>query len=624
LAKTIDDYKKDYEAAKSRGDAAGMKAANDGANAIRRSTGQKEEHASVDIAKTAVASIEAQRAAKNSSKNSSSSSSSSSKKVTQVNTGNPAKPAKPINKEADPRNELPNPYANATPTVTPQIQYIEQDNPYADATKAGATQQLTPEKIAELVQQILASKQGYIDTQTRTLNENAQRTIQQADADSARRGLSYSDYAGDRVDKIRTATSNQISDVIANMNREATSEALAQGQLGLSERQFLENAYAGREALEAERNNYNLNLAGLTLEEKKFLEDAYMGREGFNLNQALAEGQLTGYYNGERTLAGAQADRGIAIQEADLTGFYNGQATLAQRQQDINRSLQEGQLTGYYNGGTTLARDQYGSDTAYQNSQIALAERELALKSALERVQSMGKVTTQEDANLLGVPIGTPSAQASQAAAELAQRLQIAKISAQGTSTQQSTARINQLLDIWKINGAAPPGLESFGIQPGTQYKDAERLLVDRMYAQRDEEESINNLAKQYGTNVQTAEIIYGLMQDNVTADVAYKELQAMKSSAFRNNPQTQLVDVNKVEAALRSKFDLDGAAQSSRYMEAVNEFVYMLNALPVFDSRATLMEFLTSPNGQEEMRKRGILAKDVLEYASQYPKFRQ
>lgn len=51
MAKTIGDYKKDYAAAKAAGDAAGMKAANDGANAIRASMGQAAQVASEDIAK---------------------------------------------------------------------------------------------------------------------------------------------------------------------------------------------------------------------------------------------------------------------------------------------------------------------------------------------------------------------------------------------------------------------------------------------------------------------------------------------------------------------------------------------------------------------------------------------
>ena len=45
--------KKDYEEARKRGDSAGMQAANDGANAIRKQQGQKEQHASQDISNTA-------------------------------------------------------------------------------------------------------------------------------------------------------------------------------------------------------------------------------------------------------------------------------------------------------------------------------------------------------------------------------------------------------------------------------------------------------------------------------------------------------------------------------------------------------------------------------------------
>lgn len=47
--KTIEDYKRDYELAKALGDAAGMKAANDGANALRAAAGQELEYATVDI-----------------------------------------------------------------------------------------------------------------------------------------------------------------------------------------------------------------------------------------------------------------------------------------------------------------------------------------------------------------------------------------------------------------------------------------------------------------------------------------------------------------------------------------------------------------------------------------------
>jgi hypothetical protein len=51
--KTINDYKADYDAARARGDAAGMQAANDGANKLREVTGQAKEYATSDISKIA-------------------------------------------------------------------------------------------------------------------------------------------------------------------------------------------------------------------------------------------------------------------------------------------------------------------------------------------------------------------------------------------------------------------------------------------------------------------------------------------------------------------------------------------------------------------------------------------
>ena len=53
MAMTIEDYKKAYEDARKAGDAAGMQAANDGANAIRAANGQAAEYATADIAKVA-------------------------------------------------------------------------------------------------------------------------------------------------------------------------------------------------------------------------------------------------------------------------------------------------------------------------------------------------------------------------------------------------------------------------------------------------------------------------------------------------------------------------------------------------------------------------------------------
>jgi hypothetical protein len=50
MAKTIDDYKKDYEDAKAAGNAEGMRAATDAANQLRNANGESAQYANTDIA----------------------------------------------------------------------------------------------------------------------------------------------------------------------------------------------------------------------------------------------------------------------------------------------------------------------------------------------------------------------------------------------------------------------------------------------------------------------------------------------------------------------------------------------------------------------------------------------
>ena len=62
MAKTIADYKMDYDVARALGDAAAMREANDAANAIRTANGEAAQVASQDIANTAIASAQANAA----------------------------------------------------------------------------------------------------------------------------------------------------------------------------------------------------------------------------------------------------------------------------------------------------------------------------------------------------------------------------------------------------------------------------------------------------------------------------------------------------------------------------------------------------------------------------------
>ena len=96
-------------------------------------------------------------------------------------------------------------------------------------------------------------------------------------------------------------------------------------------------------------------------------------------NFGLSEGNLTGYYNGARTLSGQNADRDYALNEAGLTGYYNGSPTQSKINNDRNFGLSEANVTGYYNGQPTMART--NSDREYELSKTN-ADRNFALNEA--------------------------------------------------------------------------------------------------------------------------------------------------------------------------------------------------------------------------------------------------
>jgi len=83
--------------------------------------------------------------------------------------------------------------------------------------------------------------------------------------------------------------------------------------------------------------------------------------------QALAEGELTGTYQGEETLAKIQQDINKILAEAELTGLYEGSDTLTAIRDQFERDITEAALTGTYNDADTLA-------AIRQRAELALAE----------------------------------------------------------------------------------------------------------------------------------------------------------------------------------------------------------------------------------------------------------
>ena len=171
---------------------------------------------------------------------------------------------------------------------------------------------------------------------------------------------------------------------------------------------------------------------------------------------------------------------GREVNLANITGTYNGQPTFANQQFQAQQALSEAELTGILNGTQTLAGRAFDLQASTQ-----------ALNNALNAVESMGQVTTQAQADLLGVPIGTPSWQARNAAEQRAQELQMFNqemaLRRQSNALQNEANRQNQLLAdfnkdmiIWETTGSAPntPAMQYYGIAPGTPFSDETKQAV--------------------------------------------------------------------------------------------------------------------------------------------------
>ena len=167
---------------------------------------------------------------------------------------------------------------------------------------------------------------------------------------------------------------------------------------------------------------------------------------------------------------------------ADFTGYYGGQPTLANQKFQTEKEFGEAELTGYYRGQPTMA-----------SKALDIQARISQITNALNQVSAFGKVTTQEQADLLGVPVGTPSWQAQNAAAERQQEMQMferemsyrySSLSIQNAakSAQDMLDNFNKDMTIWQATGLSPDteAMRYYGITPGTPWSESQSA-VDRL-----------------------------------------------------------------------------------------------------------------------------------------------
>jgi len=252
---------------------------------------------------------------------------------------------------------------------------------------------------------------------------------------------------------------------------------------------------------------------------------------------------------------------------ADLTGYYNGQETLDREKYNTDTDLAEGDLTGNYNGQETLASKTFN-----------LQSETSRLNNALNAVSTVGTVTTQEQADLLGVPIGTSSWQAKEAAASRAQELQMfnkemsyksASLSIQRASSSASDllAAFNKDMIIWEQTGKSPntEAMAHYGIAPGTPWSaDSSQTAQEKLEETNAEleligaEEELNfqgratNFMNTYGTSRNISEAALVIIDQAGDYTTASKIAKANKTALSQEG-----INLTSVDSVLKKYYSI-------------------------------------------------------------------
>ena len=172
-----------------------------------------------------------------------------------------------------------------------------------------------------------------------------------------------------QIQQARTKMASEVTRQIADLRRQGEFKK-ADALLSLSQQYLSQlndlNRWATETNLTVDQANNALRQWQMNFEQAERAAD---------LNKALAEAEITGMYNGEKTFAAQQAEAAAAqaqkefelnkaLSEAGLTGVYNGQQTLAAQQAALEKALAEAGLTGMYNGQQTLEAQKMAAEQA--------------------------------------------------------------------------------------------------------------------------------------------------------------------------------------------------------------------------------------------------------------------
>lgn len=364
------------------------------------------------------------------------------------------------------------------------------------------------------------------------------------------------------ITTIQPTYQNEIKDLLSqitnaaqmNANIDVTKDPRYQAQMDLMK----ENVRQGQNQTMEQMNERGLLMSDMTNDRMAQVETAGMNQLNAivpDLYDSIVNQNQTKFQNLLNSLGAYQTQSQVDFNQA-----------LAKHQAAFNEALQ----AKNYN----LAVDEWIFNKDLSERKFNIEKQQNTINNALNTLNTVGYVTDQEMADILGVPVGTKSSAAREAALNRANQLEMQRISIAAQDNADKGASINELLNIWQTSGEAPPGLEAFGVKPGTPLNQSaieklqELLAVEETATLKSEIEMRKHLPKiqeQYGVGTKTAEVIYKLWE-MPTYDSAIDEMRIYDTYIKEND-----IDTNKVIEALETKYGYEAPERVSFFENILN-----------------------------------------------------
>lgn len=231
------------------------------------------------------------------------------------------------------------------------------------------------------------------------------------------------------------------------------------------------------------------------------------------------------------------------------------------------------------------------------NDQRTISLAQYRVQNAIARMEAIGYVATEADAEILGVEVNTPTSEAIEKAKDREAQLdrlikQITsneKIAAENNATSRANAatsaaasyaaqsaandqrQFNQALAIWEQTGKAPdnPQLGKYGIAPNTAWNPSVGEQLQQFQLEQQQQETTMQAA--FDNTVNQWAVMFGLDKNTATqaaylTDGVGKQGALNTLSANKSNLTAQGVDVNALKRAIKRYYDAVDSGEMIRF----------------------------------------------------------